>query len=59
MKLVAGENGRNSEKNLPRLRFVHQETHMKWSRRELRTLAVGGEILTVCATEQPHFYKYN
>ena len=32
MKFVAEENGRNSEKNLPRLRFVHHETHMKWPR---------------------------
>ena len=34
-----GENGRNSEKNLSRLRFVHHETHMEWPRRELVTPA--------------------
>ena len=39
MKFVAGENGINPEKNLPRFRFVHHETHMEWSRRELGTPA--------------------
>ena len=28
MKFVVGENGRNPEKNLPRSRFVHHETHI-------------------------------
>ena len=32
MKVVVGENGRNPEKNLPRPRFVHQETHMEGPR---------------------------
>ena len=43
MKFVVGENGRNSEKNLPRPRFVHHKTHMEGPRRELGTPAVGGE----------------
>ena len=55
MKLVVGENGRNPEKNLPRPRFVHHETHMEWPRRKLGTSAVGGECLTACAT-RPLFY---
>ena len=50
MKFVVGENGRNPEKNLPRSRFVHHETHMEWPRRELGIPAVGGERLTACAT---------
>ena len=54
MKFVAGENGRNSEKNLPRPRFVHHETHMEGPRRELGTPAVGGERLTACATRPPY-----
>ena len=49
-KFVVGENGRNPEKNLPRPRFVHHETHTEGPRRELRTPAVGGERLTDCAT---------
>ena len=53
MKFLVGENGRNPEKNLPRPRFVHHETHMKWPRRELGTPAVGGERLTACATRPP------
>ena len=53
MKFVAGENGRNSEKNLPRLRFVHHETQMEWRRRKLGTSVVGGERLTACSTETP------
>ena len=35
MKFVVGENGRNPEKNLPRPRLVHHETHMEGPRREL------------------------
>ena len=50
MKFVAGENGRNPEKNLLRPLFVHHETHMEGPRRELGTPAVGGERLTACAT---------
>ena len=50
MKFVVGENGRNPEKNLPRPRLVHHETHMEGPRRELGTPAVGGERLTACAT---------
>ena len=50
MKFVVGENGRNPEKNLPRPRFVHHETHMEEPRRELGTPSVGGERLTACAT---------
>ena len=53
MKFAVGENGRNPEKNLPRPRFVHHETHMEWPRRELGTSAVGGERLTACATRPP------
>ena len=45
IKFVVGENGRNAEKNLPRPRFVHQETHMEWPRRELETRAVGDRLL--------------
>ena len=50
MKFVVGENGRNPEKNLPRPRFVHHETHMEGPRRELGTPAMGGERLTACVT---------
>ena len=46
MKFVVGEHRRNPEKNLPRPRFVHQETHMDWPRRELGTPAVGGANAT-------------
>ena len=53
MKFVVGENGRNPEKNLPRPRFGHHETHMEGPRRELGTPAVGGERLTACATRPP------
>ena len=53
MKFVVWENGRNPEKNLPRPRFVHHETHMEWPRRELGTPAVRGERLTACATRPP------
>ena len=60
MKFVVGENGRNPgwnpEKNLPRSRFVHYETHMEGPRRELGTPAVGGERLTACATRPPLNY---
>ena len=38
---MAGENERNSDKNLPRLRFMHQKTHMELPKRELGTPAVG------------------
>ena len=54
MNFVVRENGRNPVKNLPRTRFVHHETHMEGRRRELGTLAVGGERLTACAT-RPHY----
>ena len=47
LKFVGGENGRNPEKNLPRLSFVHHETHKEGPRRELGTPAVGGECLAV------------
>ena len=47
-----GKREKHREK-LPRLRFVHQENHMKWPRRELGTPAVGGERLTACSTELP------
>ena len=43
MTFVVGENGRNPDKNLPRSRFVHHETHVEGPRRELGTPAVGGE----------------
>ena len=55
MKFVVGEYGRNPEKNLPRPRFVHHETHMEGPRRELWTPAVGGERLTACATRPPKY----
>ena len=41
MKCVVGENARNPEKNLPRPRFVHHETHMEGPRRELGTPSGG------------------
>ena len=50
MKFVVGENGRNPEKNLPRPRFIHHETHMEEPRCELGTPAVGGERLTASPT---------
>ena len=53
MKLVAAENGRNLEKNLPRLRLVHHEIHMERPRRELRTPVVGGKRLTPCTRDPP------
>ena len=53
MKFMGGENGINPEKNQPRPRFVHHETHMEGPRRELGTPAVGGELLTACATRPP------
>ena len=43
LKFVAWEHGRNPEKTLPRVRFVHHESHMDWPRRELGTPAVAGE----------------
>ena len=45
MKFVVGKNGRSPEKNLSRSHLVHHETHMKWTRRELGTPAMGGERL--------------
>ena len=63
MKFEVGENGRNGEKNLPRPRFIHRETHMVWPRRELGTTVVGGERLTACATRPPYttikYYNWN
>ena len=59
MKFMVGENGRNPEKNLPRPRFVHHETHMEWPRLELGTPAVGGERLTACATRPPQMFINN
>ena len=60
--MVVGENGRNPVKNLPRPRFVHQETRMEGPRRKLGTPAVGGERLTACAMRPPKkhidYYKY-
>ena len=56
MKFVIGENERNPEKNLPRPRFVHHETHVEWPRRELGTPAVGGEHLTACATRPTGYF---
>ena len=53
MKFLVGENWRNPEKNLPRPRFVHHETHMEGPSRKLGTPAVGGERLTACATRPP------
>ena len=35
MKFVAVENGRNPEKNVPRPRIIHCETHREFTRREL------------------------
>ena len=43
MKFVAGENGRNPEKNLPRLCFFEHETHMERPGRELWTPTVGDD----------------
>ena len=57
IKFVAGENGRNTEKTLLRLCFVHHATQMEWPIRELGNPAMWGERLTACATEQPVFRK--
>ena len=40
MKFLAGKNGRNPERNLTRLPFVHNETHMEGPRRELGIIAM-------------------
>ena len=56
MKFVVGENGRNPEKNIQGLRFVHHETHIEWPSREIGTSAVGGERLTAYASESPNNY---
>ena len=56
-EICGGENGRNPEKNLPRTRFVHHETHMEWPRRKLGTPAVGGERLSACAMRPPSWFK--
>ena len=53
MKFVVGENRRNPEKNLPRTRFIHHETNMKWPRLEIGTPAVGGGRLTAWVTGPP------
>ena len=53
IKFVAEENGRNPMKNLPRLHFIHHETHMEWPRCKLRNTVVGGEHLTACTMERP------
>ena len=42
-KICVGENGRNLEKNIPRSRFHHLETHMESPRRELGTPGLKGE----------------
>ena len=47
MKFVAWINGRHSEKNLPRFRFVHRETHMESPKHELGTTVVGGGAANV------------
>ena len=55
MKFVAGENWRNPEKNLPRLRFVHHETHMERPRCDFGITEMVGERLTAWAREPiPH-----
>ena len=46
--LWQGQNGRNHEKNLPRLWFIHHVTHMEWSGRKLRTPAVEGKLTNSC-----------
>ena len=51
MKFVVVEYGRNPEKTLPRLSFVHHETHMERPICELGTPAVGDELLTVLCHE--------
>ena len=51
-------NGRNPEKNPPRLSFVHHETHIEWPRRELWTPAVGAQHLTVWSMESPRMVLY-
>ena len=54
MKFVAEVNGRNSEKNLPRLSFVHHETpHGVTETRTQDPSGGGGERLITCATELP------
>ena len=49
-EFVVGEKGKNPKKNLPKQRFIQDETHMKWPKRELETPAMGGEHLTACGT---------
>ena len=48
--LWQGKTGETPKKNLPRLRFVHHETHMEWPKRELCTPVVRCERLTACTT---------
>ena len=59
MKFVVGVNGRNPEKNQPRLRFVHHETQ---GVTEVRTrdpsLAVGSERVTACSTESSQYMYF-
>ena len=50
-KFVAGKTVRNHDKNLPRLHFVHHETHVQWPRRDLGTPTMEGERLITCATK--------
>ena len=52
-EICGRENGRNPEKNLPRHRFVHHETHMGRPKLEFGTSVVGGERLNAYATEPP------
>ena len=57
-EIFGRENGRNPEKNLPRLRFIHRKTDMEWSRRELGIPAMGGERLTASRDLRPHIETY-
>ena len=57
---ICGRGKREKPREKPtRPRFVHHETHMEESRRELGTPAVGGERLTACATRLPNYNNNN
>ena len=56
MKFIAGENRKNPGKNLLRPRFLYNETHVEWLRRELKDPALGCERLAAFAKRPPCTY---